>query len=60
MVLTDFGLFVGLGFGLGGDLGFGLPWVGLPCCLCADLGVDMGLPWVGFAVGLGLPCLGSS
>ena len=34
-----FGLFVGLGFGLGSDLGFGLPWVGLPCCLCADLGV---------------------
>ena len=34
-----FGLFVGLGFGLGSDLGFGLPWVGLPGCLCADLGV---------------------
>jgi hypothetical protein len=34
-----FRLFVGLGWRLGGDLGFGLPWVGLPCCLCADLGV---------------------
>ena len=39
MVLTDFGVFVGLGFGLGGDLGFSLLRVGLGFCLGADLGV---------------------
>ena len=39
MVLADFGLFVGLSFGLGADLGLGLLGVGLGFCLGADLGV---------------------
>ena len=41
MVSADFGLFVGLNFGLGGDLGFGLLGVGLGFCFGA-----VGLPWV--------------
>ena len=53
MVSADLGLFMGLGFGPDGDLGFGLLGVGLGLSWVLPIWVCRGSCRFGFAVGLG-------